>query len=178
MKGAVFKFGGSLADTAGDVLDALENAGMPALIVPGGGVFADMIRKENPDDDTAHWRAIEAMNRYGVFLSSFGFPATEEVRMPDDGISILLPKHVMKTEDPLPHSWDVTSDSIALWIAEKIHAPLVLLKSRDGEFDDAEYIDSFFSELIKKSGVFAAAVNARDNKELRAFLRDFQAAHL
>ena len=178
MKGAVFKFGGSLADSAGEVLDALEKADVTALIVPGGGVFADAVRKDNPDDDTAHWRAIAAMNRYGVFLSSFGFPATEDVKMPDKGISILLPERVMRTEDPLPHSWDVTSDSIALWIADKIHAPLVLLKSREGEFSDTSYIDSYFSALKKSSDVSVAAVNARDQDELTAFLCGNQASHL
>ncbi|HJJ31533.1 MAG TPA: hypothetical protein O0X97_04725 [Methanocorpusculum sp.] len=178
MNGAVFKFGGSLADAAGKVLDALEKAEVPALIVPGGGVFADAVRKDNPDDDTAHWRAIAAMNRYGVFLSSFGFPVTEDMKMPNEGISILLPEHVMKTEDPLPHSWDVTSDSIALWIADKIHAPLVLLKSREGEFGDTSYIDTYFSALKKSSDTAVTAVNARDRDELSAFLRENQAAHL
>jgi len=34
--------------------------------------------------------------------------------------------------DPLPHSWDVTSDTIAAWVAATLQGELLLLKSVDG----------------------------------------------
>ncbi|MDO5847537.1 MAG: hypothetical protein Q4Q20_04485 [Methanocorpusculum sp.] len=167
--GFVIKIGGSLADTAGDVLSAVEKAGIPALIVPGGGAFADSVRAQSFDDDTAHWKAISAMNRYGVFLSSFGFARTETLSVPESGISILLPEKLMRHEDPLPHSWDVTSDSIALWIADTVHQPLILVKSRAGNLSDTEYVDSHFPAFQKRCGVQVSAVNGRNREELSAF---------
>ncbi|MBQ0106875.1 MAG: hypothetical protein MJ005_05625 [Methanocorpusculum sp.] len=167
--GFVIKIGGSLADTAGDVLSAVETAGIPALIVPGGGAFADSVRAESLDDDTAHWKAVSAMNRYGVFLSSFGFARTETLSVPEAGISILLPERLMKCEDPLPHSWDVTSDSIALWVADTVHEPLILVKSRAGDLTDTGYVDSYFLAFQKRCSVQVSAVNGRNREELSVF---------
>lgn len=168
----VIKLGGSLADAAGPVLAAVAASGIPALIVPGGGAFADEVRARNPDDDTAHWQAISAMNRYGVFLSTFGYPCSAEAVLPASGLTILLPEQVMKDADPVPHSWDVTSDSIALWIAGQLHAPLLLIKSRSGTFDDPEYIDPYFSVLKPAADIPAWTVNGRDLPELTAFLKN------
>jgi aspartokinase-like uncharacterized kinase len=47
-------------------------------------------------------------------------------------IEILLPYHVLRERDPLPHAWDVTSDTIAAWIASELRIDLLILKSVDG----------------------------------------------
>ena len=170
--GFVIKMGGSLADTAGEVLSVLADASVNALIVPGGGAFADSVRAEHLDDDAAHWKAIASMNRYGVFLSSFGFPLTETLALPASGSSILLPEKILRKEDPLPHSWDVTSDSIALWVADAMHLPLVLIKSRAGDISDAEYVDSYFRVLQERCTVSVSVVNGRDADALKRCLSD------
>jgi acetylglutamate kinase len=42
----------------------------------------------------------------------------------------------MRAADPLPHSWDITSDSIAAFIAGALGAgELILLKPVDGPLD-------------------------------------------
>ncbi|HJJ66633.1 MAG TPA: uridylate kinase, partial [Methanocorpusculum sp.] len=116
MNRVVVKIGGSLIDAAEGVLNELLASGVSALVVPGGGIFADSVRAADLDDDSAHWQAISSMNRYGRYLSTFGFPVTEHLSMPESGVSILLPEKVLREADPLPHSWDVTSDSLALWM--------------------------------------------------------------
>ena len=46
---------------------------------------------------------------------------------------MLIPFDLLRHADPLPHSWRVTSDSIAAWVAELACAHmLVLLKDVDG----------------------------------------------
>ena len=47
-------------------------------------------------------------------------------------IPLILTYELMRKEDPLKHSWDVTSDSIACWIANKINAKLLILTNVDG----------------------------------------------
>jgi len=50
-------------------------------------------------------------------------------------VPILLPAALLIQADPLPHSWEVTSDTIAAWVAGLARAPrLVLLKDVDGLF--------------------------------------------
>ncbi|HJJ35825.1 MAG TPA: hypothetical protein O0X27_01470 [Methanocorpusculum sp.] len=171
-KGIVIKIGGSLADAAEEVLSAITASSIPALIVPGGGAFADTVRKKNLDDDSAHWQAISAMNRYATYLATFGFPLTERCDMPKKGIHILLPEKILREKDPLPHSWDVTSDSIALWIAQTLKTPLLLIKSRDGDFVDPEYIDSYFKTLNQNSKTIVSAVNGRDIRKLQSVFQD------
>jgi aspartokinase-like uncharacterized kinase len=44
-------------------------------------------------------------------------------------IPVLAPSRWLREADPLPHTWDVTSDSIAAWVAGQVGATsLVLVK--------------------------------------------------
>jgi len=57
---------------------------------------------------------------------------------------IFLPYSFLREDDTLPHNWDVTSDSIALYIANKIKlSRCFLIKNVDGIFNiDKELIKS------------------------------------
>lgn len=151
---AVLKIGGSLS--RGDGLDLLcrEIAGLSEryrlLIVPGGGRFADEVRQAyvrfKLDETTAHRMALLAMDQYGCLLGDLiaGSTVTDDVSRAMDAAesgsaAILLPSALVWREDPLPHSWQVTSDTIAAWIARTIHCRrLVLLKAVDGVLRQGE----------------------------------------
>jgi aspartokinase-like uncharacterized kinase len=127
----VVKIGGSLQDRVPDLIPELR--GFRALIVPGGGNFADKVRALRiGDQHAAHWMAVLAMEQFGWFLSTFGLPVTDRIEIPSRGASVLLPYLPLRTHDPLPHSWDITSDTIAAWIAARLGVDLLLVKSVDG----------------------------------------------
>jgi aspartokinase-like uncharacterized kinase len=126
----VVKVGGSLGrdDSLRAVCAALGelSARHRLLIVPGGGEFADTVRDADRrfrlSDAAAHRMAILGMEQFGVLLRDL-LPATarDAVVMPA-GLAL----------DDLPESWDVTSDSIAAWVAHDVGADrLVLLKQAD-----------------------------------------------
>ena len=161
----VVKVGGSLMEKVSSVIATLKAAASSPdcafekiILVPGGGIFADEVRKMNADDETSHWMAILAMEKFGYMISALGIPAVDGF---DDCLGgagcangadctdganaakllLLLPYRLMREYDPLPHSWDITSDSIAAWAAaalsERIaggepRVSLLLLKSVDG----------------------------------------------
>ena len=127
----VVKLGGSLHAHVPALAPILRSSPRPLLIVPGGGKYADAVREAGLDDETSHWKAIEAMDIYGRFVASFDLPVIDILAVPDH-TSILLPSPCMHQYDPLPHSWDVTSDTIAAWVAATLHGELLLLKSVDG----------------------------------------------
>ena len=131
----VVKIGGSLITRSGDIVRVLEKSGRPLLVVPGGGPFARLVRSMNLPDDPAHWMAILAMDQFGWFLAAGGVPVTHELA-PPRRMEILLPYRVMREKDPLPHRWDVTSDTIAAWVASELGLDLLLLKSVDGIMTD------------------------------------------
>ena len=131
----VVKIGGSLITRSGDIVRLLKQSGRPLLVVPGGGPFARLVRSMNLPDDPAHWMAILAMDQFGWFLAAGGVPVTHELAPPRQ-VEILLPYRAMREKDPLPHSWDVTSDIIAAWVASEIGLDLLLLKSVDGIMAD------------------------------------------
>jgi len=134
---AVLKVGGSLAEDPsslamlGQELSVLAKAHR-IVIVPGGGEFADTVRKldktYNISDVVAHKMAILAMDQYGLFLSditpsSYVSYALKEISNSVNGmLPIFLPSKLMFSKDPLEHSWDVTSDTIAAYIAGVLHA--------------------------------------------------------
>jgi aspartokinase-like uncharacterized kinase len=82
--------------------------------------------------------AILAMEQYGWYLSEFGIsvqePHSYSLMTPTDQ-RILLPyqylREIDSLPDALPHSWDVTSDSISLFFAHRLSLPLLILKPID-----------------------------------------------
>jgi len=127
----VVKIGGSLFSGAGSIISLLKGSEKPLLIVPGGGPFARLVRSMNLPDEPSHWMAILAMDQFGWYLAAGGVPVTHELFLPCR-MEILLPYHVLRERDPLPHTWDVTSDTIAAWIAKELGIDLLILKSVDG----------------------------------------------
>jgi aspartokinase-like uncharacterized kinase len=61
-------------------------------------------------------------------------------------IPVLAPYAWIRATDTLPHSWDITSDSIAAFIAGDLGAhELILVKPIDGSLD--ELVDRGFAAL-------------------------------
>ncbi|UUX91179.1 uridylate kinase [Methanoplanus endosymbiosus] len=184
-KSPVIKIGGSLTGCAGEIIRAIESSGVGALIVPGGGESADIVRRLDPDDDTAHWMAILAMEQFGFYLSGFGVPVTVNPEN-KDGLEILLPYRILYDKDPLPHSWDITSDSVAAWVAGLRGSDLILVKSVDKIRSDGEYVteisdgskfinsgdvDEFFVDYALKNDITVYVINGRDPEKLKNFLK-------
>lgn len=149
----VVKIGGSVAENAKKIIKSLSETGKDILIIPGGWIFADVVRGLNLDEDTSHWMAIMSMNLYGLYLSRFA-----EMIEPVDfnfevkGVKILLPYRILREFDELPHSWDVTSDSIAVWIGEKLGA----------------------KKIVKVTNVDGIIINGKLVREIEASRLDFQ----
>ncbi|HEY2897461.1 MAG TPA: hypothetical protein VGJ12_10015 [Gemmatimonadaceae bacterium] len=159
MTDAVVKVGGSLLDdndALSRTLSALEIIA-PAhalVIVPGGGPFADAVRavdrRHNLSSDDAHWMAILGMEQFAIALAS-RIRNAELVHGSADisraqtraRIPVLAPYRWLRESDPLPHSWDVTSDSIAAWIASEIGAPQLILIKPDAH-DALTAVDRYF----------------------------------
>ncbi len=118
-----------------------DNNGYSILIVPGGGVFADSIRsiseKCSISDDAAHWMAILSMEQYAYYLiDKTDVNVIENINEIPSGVSLLLPYRFLKESDRLPHSWDVTSDTIGAWIARKTRSRFVKVTDVDGVMAD------------------------------------------
>lgn len=126
----VIKIGGSLLDHAGPALQAILTSHRRVLILPGGGVFADAVREAKAEGKAAHWMAIAAMEQYGWLLSTYGIETTDTPEFYETP-RIFLPYRYLRSHDPLPHSWDVTSDTISAWLAARLSAELLILKSLD-----------------------------------------------
>ncbi|EHQ35264.1 amino acid kinase family protein [Methanoplanus limicola] len=184
-KNPVIKIGGSLTRCAEEIIRAIQASGVSALIVPGGGESADIVRRLDPDDDTAHWMAVLAMEQFGFYLSGFGVPVTfnPEKR---DGLHILLPYRILYERDPLPHSWDVTSDSVAAWVAGLRGSDLVLVKSVDkirsgdsyvteisdaAKFRNSGDVDNYFVDYALENNINSYMINGRDPGKLKNFLK-------
>ena len=161
----IVKVGGSLYNRIPDLVPVLIASERPLLLIPGGGPFADLVRHVQADNDTAHWMAIAAMEQYGWFIASFGISTTDIPATPLT-TTVFLPYRYLRLTDVLSHTWDVTSDTIAAWVAKTLHPDLLLLlKSVDGIFInwilkkqvagpvESEVIDPFFIPFVlKKSG--------------------------
>ncbi len=140
MRPLVVKFGGSLLDLAPSLVPVLLKAPRPVLVVPGGGPFADAVRGLGVDDDAAHWMACAAMEQFGHYLTGLGLPGVEALELPPMP-SVLLPYRLLRDRDPLPHTWEVSSDTIAAWCAAALDCDLLLVKSVDGVVVDGRLLE-------------------------------------
>ena len=172
MRIAVYKLGGSLLSLP-DLVPRLERlfereAGPRRLLVSGGGAAADIVRGwdrlHGLGEERAHWLALESLRLNELLLAEL-LPGAAVVRSRGEaerawdagGLPILCACDFLRQEErhaalPLPHTWDVTSDSIAAWVAAVWPADrLVLLKSvslarsRTGHAPDAAPpVDAYF----------------------------------
>ncbi len=160
----VVKVGGSLYDWPGlgpalrAFAAALEPA--PVLLVPGGGDFADAVRKLHAvhglTEEQSHWVALESLGAAGRFLRALvpgtNFTGAPE-SLPPDPVAVLDALFFAHADTALPHTWEVTTDSIAARAAVEWNADrLILLKSIDvppgTPWDEAAargWVDGYFT---------------------------------
>jgi len=168
----IFKVGGSVAGDLGIVFEALKILD-EAKVIPGGWIFADIVEKLKLNDEISHWMAILSMHLYGYYMLSYteSFVLLEPENFEEikkRGKFIVLPYRILKKYDELPHSWEVTSDSIALWLAGKIGEKIVVKVNAaggvikngrivefasSGEAVRAGIIDSYAPILMKNHGI-------------------------
>ncbi len=157
----VLKVGGSLIDEVGGLLGSLKELDVKddlnLVIVPGGGVFADTVREHasNLSDDAAHTMAIFAMDQYGTYIADRCkirvIDRLEEIGE-SRGLSVLLLSRIMRERDPLPHTWDVTSDTIAAWVASKVGARFIKMTDVDGVFQEDKLLAKVSAHDLKRFG--------------------------
>lgn len=175
----VIKLGGSLLDCPELVprLRAWLAAQTPIsnLMLVGGGRLADAIREAfalHPlSEEAAHWLCIRLLGVTAELAANLlpearllNHPGELDARQETASVAILNPEPYLREEaalltqagwagiDPLPHSWDVTSDSIAARLARFSRAAeLVLLKSRLpdpprtlAQAAESGYVDRYF----------------------------------
>jgi aspartokinase-like uncharacterized kinase len=159
----VVKIGGGLLAHDGcldTVLDVIADVARdePLLIVPGGGPFADAVRDQDArlrlTDAAAHWMAVLAMDQYAhlivarmrgaVLVSS---AAEISVALDAGQVPVLAPYAWLRRDDALPHSWQVTSDSIAAWIAREVGASRLTLIKPPGSGSGPDSVDGYFAQV-------------------------------
>ena len=152
MSVAVLKLGGSLLDLV-DFPDRLRAVwsmldGDQPLLICGGGAAADVVRQWHAthglNDEQSHWLAMDSIRLNQRLLLTLmpelelvsNRAAAESVwrrgRVPllDLMAFVSIEEAVSDLSKTLPHSWDVTSDSLAGWVAIRWPAQcLILLKS-------------------------------------------------
>ena len=138
----VVKIGGSLFPKyAIDLAEKLENTN--SVIVLGGGEFANLIRKYNDEIDFSeevnHWTAIDCMDIIAKLVNDkvestkLAFSIDEVNKISDEGFTpIFIVSEFLRQEDPFECSWDVTSDSIAAYVAHLLNANLLIVTNVNG----------------------------------------------
>ncbi len=152
MKGAliIVKIGGKILENFENLKNTInqfralisQNKIQRIVIIPGEGSYANFIRKIDAElnigDDLAHWMAVMAMDQNGIALSQqyheiMCFKEFEAFKKSNNPISVFLPYQFLHHTDQLPHTWDVTSDSITLYIANQLRLEYCyLIKNVDG----------------------------------------------
>lgn len=188
----VVKLGGSVVRSSQleAWLDTLARARVPIVVVPGGGALADEVRATQKalgfGDAAAHRMALLAMDQLAWAIAALrvGF----EVGAMDDALQYILrkgrvavwaPYALVANRADLPHSWTMTSDSLALWLARRLGAErCYIVKSirrerssfsaeqlaRDGVLDEA------FPAMLKQAGLAAVLLGRGDQAAFAASL--------
>lgn len=141
----IIKLGGSLSRSNALVncLNAVEKnyQDRAAVIVPGGGAFADQVRLAQQhwqfDDNTAHHMALLAMQQMALMFKGLKpdfavapTAATIRDQLNRQRTVIWSPDIIELDNAGIRASWDITSDSLAAWLAGTLSASeLILIKS-------------------------------------------------
>ena len=138
----VIKIGGSLLNSTKlkKFLKIIVEQQKKCIVIPGGGIFSDTVRKEQKkikfDDLTAHNLGVLSMLKVGYILKN-KIPtccdiikSVDEVSISDRKIGIWNPENEITEKINQFTNWSSTSDTIALKVSKKIDAKiLIVLKS-------------------------------------------------
>ncbi len=179
----IIKLGGSLSrsDTLVDCLNAVENnyQGRAVVIVPGGGAFADQVRLAQQhwqfDDTTAHHMALLAMQQMALLFKGLkpDFVIADSVvaiqGQLNKKIVIWSPDIIELDNAGISASWDITSDSLAAWLADTLSATeLILIKSAAidacqnlQQLAEQHIVDNAFCDFVAQVDFKIRIVNAQ-----------------
>ncbi len=194
----VVKIGGSLFGSPDLVrcIDAIEASGHAVAIVAGGGPFADAVRVAQRDasisDGDAHCMALLAMAQFAHVVAAAGrrLDIAHSVEMARDVLArgrvpVWAPLDLAVNRGQVEESWDMTSDSLAVWFANQLRARrLVLVKSAPhdsspacaGDRAASGLTDAHFPAQLAALHVRAYWIGDRDARRLAAFLSGDEAA--
>jgi len=169
VKPVVIKLGGSLLNSPRLVewLEVLtEHGAGRAVIVPGGGRYADAVRAaqsgQGMAEATAHQRAMEAMQYMVGDLIAIApsLKPADSIRQAREvlaagSVAAAVAINDWQAADDIPASWDWTSDSLALWLARAMRVEkMLLVKSVMPPADTAS------APAISRQGIIDAAFPA------------------
>lgn len=179
----IIKLGGSLSrtDTLVNCLNAVEKnyQGRAVVIVPGGGAFADQVRMAQQhwqfDDATAHQMAILAMQQMALMFKGLKpnfaiIHSVAAIQYPLDRqkTAIWSPDIIELDNAGIPASWDISSDSLAAWLAKTVSATeLVLVKAATidtslslHQLAKQHIVDKAFCDFVAKAAFKTRIINA------------------
>jgi aspartokinase-like uncharacterized kinase len=179
----VIKVGGSLFDlpdlaTRLRALFTTVHTERIALF-PGGGRSADAVREldrtQELGDEASHWLALRALTMNAHFLQALlpEFAVLKHRTAPGAPRAILDPFDFAQADeanaDHLPHTWEVTSDSLAARVAVVLGAQeLILVKSVSmdhhmtwPEAAAAGLVDAHFPTIVASAKFPVRVVNTR-----------------
>ena len=140
----IVKLGGSLEGLEGsnglrDWLQVLvEHGAGKSVIVPGGGRFVDHVREAQRvhalPDVTAHHMAILGMQQYGLLLCGLqpGLQPAQDIDelqgcLRQKQTPLWMPAFLSGSWTELPRDWTLSSDSLALRLAQEFPPPRIVL---------------------------------------------------
>jgi aspartokinase-like uncharacterized kinase len=188
----VVKIGGSLSR---DPLlqtwlsELTELGGGRVVVVPGGGGFADQVREHQAiwrfDDLAAHNMAVLAMAQHALMMQGLCrrlvVAATEaQIRhaLHEGRTAVWAPFGLLRQEADTLTSWDVTSDSLAAWLANRLNAERLLIV-KSCEIDPAcdveqhtakGVLDNRFAELTRDASYPLDILNKSDWPRVRELM--------
>ena len=175
----VVKLGGSLLKNTQEnflaCLAHIATQNTPTIVVCGGGKFADCVRHAQNQwhfsDGCAHEMAILSMQQTAIMSQNL-FPVftlcstMNSVSYPH--LAIWSPSIDELNLDQVPATWDMTSDSLAAWLANKVHATqLLIVKACEVEantsLDDLVQkgiVDAQFPHFVKNASFNVSILSA------------------
>ncbi|WP_347989380.1 uridylate kinase [Methylomonas sp. AM2-LC] len=159
----IIKLGGSLlsSQVLPACLDYVAELPGQTLLVPGGGIFADQVRSLQSvyqfNDISAHRMAVLAMQQMALLFNGLkpNFSIYNSIYAPCNwqGVAVWSANIKELDTEGITNSWDITSDSLAAWLAYYLHASALIVVK-------AASIDPTASTLqLQQQGIVDAGFN-------------------